>query len=445
MATDPIPPPHEPFTDNEDATKQGKCKDVWYRYLAGVAGAVGALRRDLTEDTNFYLRTDGSDENDGLTNTAAGAFLTLQGAIDSINANWDLRGHTLTLNIADGTYTGASSVLGRFTGQYGAGNFVITGGSGAILTSNSGGTLTIAHSGAGVRMTGGITIQNNANAFGVRIADCAYAELGNITWGNCGTSVHLTVAMGAGCFLFDDYTIAGNASIHIGVQGNAVLEMYDLTVTASGSRAFSDAFAYLFDGGQIQTAGMTYSGTFTGKRFHVADPVSHIETFSSGLTYLPGDAAGTFGTGGGVYDGILRLGTSGTEFKHYEEGTWTVGVTFGGSASGVTFSSRSGRYTRIGNVVVANFYVDLSSNGSGTGAALITGLPFTTASDPSGAGSFKWYNNFAALTGPIVLDVAGSGTTIALNQGTTSGVAALTEANILDTASFRGLITYHTT
>jgi len=63
----------------------------------------------------------------------------------------------------------------------------------------------------------------------------------------------------------------------------------------------------------------------------------------------------------------------------YEEGTWTIGVAFGGAAVGVTTSSNTGTYTKIGRQVTVNGYLFLTSKGSSSGIAKITGLPFTIA------------------------------------------------------------------
>jgi hypothetical protein len=61
----------------------------------------------------------------------------------------------------------------------------------------------------------------------------------------------------------------------------------------------------------------------------------------------------------------------------YEEGTWTMGVAFDGASAGVTYSQNTGTYTKIGRQVTVNGRMDLTSKGSSTGDAAITGLPFT--------------------------------------------------------------------
>lgn len=59
-------------------------------------------------------------------------------------------------------------------------------------------------------------------------------------------------------------------------------------------------------------------------------------------------------------------------------GTFTPGVAFGGGATGITYTTQVGRYTRMGNIVTATLYIKLSNKGSSTGNITLTGLPFTT-------------------------------------------------------------------
>ena len=73
-----------------DAIRQPKIIDARLDAEFNNAGTyLVKIREKLTASTNFYIRTDGSDSNTGLANTAAGAFLTLQGAYDKIANNYD--------------------------------------------------------------------------------------------------------------------------------------------------------------------------------------------------------------------------------------------------------------------------------------------------------------------------------------------------------------------
>ncbi|WP_025692597.1 complement C1q domain-containing protein [Paenibacillus zanthoxyli] len=54
-----------------------------------------------TADITYYVRTDGNDSNNGLSNTAGGAFKTIQKAVKSVPKHAD---HAVVINVAAGTY-----------------------------------------------------------------------------------------------------------------------------------------------------------------------------------------------------------------------------------------------------------------------------------------------------------------------------------------------------
>jgi len=75
---------------------------------------------------------------------------------------------------------------------------------------------------------------------------------------------------------------------------------------------------------------------------------------------------------GGVYLG----GTGAANYlSDYETGTWTLGVTIGGSAQ--TLSGPVATYTKVGNTVSIRMRVGFSKSGSGV--VNITGLPFASS------------------------------------------------------------------
>jgi hypothetical protein len=64
-----------------------------------------------------------------------------------------------------------------------------------------------------------------------------------------------------------------------------------------------------------------------------------------------------------------------------ESGSWTPNVQLGGI--NVSFASRSGNYTRIGNLLYWSFDVELSSKNSGTGVVVVGAFPFPLAYEHS--------------------------------------------------------------
>jgi len=113
----------------------------------------------------------------------------------------------------------------------------------------------------------------------------------------------------------------------------------------------------------------------------------------------------------------------------YEEGTWTMGVTFGGASVGVTYNNNLGTYTKIGRQVTVNGWVNISAVGSSTGAARITGLPFTVGNtDANYAGTTLACNKIAFANQLQAFAERGTNT-ILFTQVTEAGV----ESTVLNT------------
>jgi hypothetical protein len=78
---------------------------------------------------------------------------------------------------------------------------------------------------------------------------------------------------------------------------------------------------------------------------------------------------------------------------------WTPVLKFGGATTGISYSTSGGTYTTVGSLVFFSGFIILTSKGSATGAATITGLP----SLPSAQGNFNvnisYSANFNTVTG----------------------------------------------
>jgi hypothetical protein len=155
-------------------------------------------------------------------------------------------------------------------------------------------------------------------------------------------------------------------------------------------------------------------------------------------------------------DGYVRLasGASGIQFNgdtaaanaldDYEEGTWTMGVSFGGASVGVTTSANTGAYTKIGRQVTVTGLINLTSKGSSTGGAKITGLPFTIADSSTTytASSFRineitFANQFQGFGEPNT-------TNIVLEEVTILGVnTSITDADFANSSDIMVSLTYY--
>jgi hypothetical protein len=150
------------------------------------------------------------------------------------------------------------------------------------------------------------------------------------------------------------------------------------------------------------------------------------------------------GTAGKGIDFSITAGTGTSEILNdYEEGTWTIGLTFGGGNTGLTTALNTGRYTKIGRQVTVCGRLELSNKGSSTGAAVITGLPFSIASgnDSQQAASFRF--NGVSYTGAFQGYGGVSSTSINLEQISEAGSPTdITNSNFSNGTSIQISFTY---
>lgn len=265
--------------------------------LATTAFVAASQRERLTAARTYYVRTDGSNANNGLANTAGGAFLTVQKALDVVLATLDLAGFNVTIQVADGTYTG--SVLGS-SPQVGAGLITIKGNtatpSNVVLQVTSVYEYVVKASGYTILHVQDVKLVNTG---GVGAAALLLASKGGvITFQNidCGQAgQQLRAEDGGRLECLGNYTISASASNHYAIV-NGQIRVQSKTITIVGTPAFT-TFIDAPRIGLILVNGNTFSGGATGSRYSVIEN-SVIFTAGAGATYLPGNAAGSSGSGG---------------------------------------------------------------------------------------------------------------------------------------------------
>jgi len=118
------------------------------------------------------------------------------------------------------------------------------------------------------------------------------------------------------------------------------------------------------------------------------------------------------------------LGGTGTANKldDYEEGTWTPALKISGDTAGITYSVQAGHYTKIGNRVIANLEILLTSKGSNTGNVALIGLPFSTDNDNHQTG-YAYNDRVSAPNGDIQPYLNKNTTTGTFYQSRTDGTS----------------------
>jgi len=159
-----------------------------------------------------------------------------------------------------------------------------------------------------------------------------------------GTSIVLNVAAGTGDIVdiiaFKSFTVADALSA---VSGGTV----NGAVTVTGALTTNGAFVA---GGTMKGASTIGVGNATPS------------TSGAGITFPSTD---------------LHYSTNANTLDDYEEGVFTPTISYSGSTSGIVYgSSRTGTYTKIGNVITVQLEVNVTNKGTGSGSVIVS-LPFT--------------------------------------------------------------------
>lgn len=80
-----------------------------------------------------------------------------------------------------------------------------------------------------------------------------------------------------------------------------------------------------------------------------------------------------------TFSGGVNFGNE--TLSNYDEASFTPTIAFGGASVGVTYTTQTASYTRIGNRVFFNIALAISSKGSSTGDVTIGTLPLSPATN----------------------------------------------------------------
>lgn len=295
-ASKPTPADADKFGFLNSASGWGLVSGTWANLKAVLlAYFQGQFREKLTAPRTYYVRTDGNDNNTGLSNTAGGAFATIQKAVDMI-AGLDVGLQQVTVQVGPGThapfelkpYVGAKAP--QITGSPTTPETV-------LINASSGGLNSVLAFDAGAWSIGGIKVQS-AGASGFRIEGRSSLTInGPCEFGACA-SRHV-FAYRSFVNIAANIKITGGAgtSLESGYPGALLSFTSGYSCTLVGTPAFSNAFASAILNGVAVVNGITFSGAATGARYRVTS-AGIIQTFGYGTGYLPGDALGAVSEGG---------------------------------------------------------------------------------------------------------------------------------------------------
>lgn len=289
--------------------------------VAGLATALADVGRDYPSSTRtYYVRKDGSDANDGLSNTAGGAFLTIQAAINKVVQELDLSklpfspadwsfGY-IRIQVGAGTYAENLS-LAAVPGQRYQQQLQLIGD--PATPSNV--VLQVTNGGAGVVYAGGswmvdgfkLDLQNafaGIYSFGLLSPERGQLSLGNLwfkapaaqTWVEA-IYVYSSVRVGTDTVAqpyVNRMTFEGNFGFGIDVEDDCMVNFSPTHMVLLPGTNF-DYFASVNGNAQvIYRASSGVTGTATGRKYYVQTPQGMF-TSVSGDSAIPGDIPGRFG------------------------------------------------------------------------------------------------------------------------------------------------------
>lgn len=184
--------------------------------------------------------------------------------------------------------------------------------------------------------------------------------------------------------------VIGNNQFHNNTattSGNATINILDIHSVSITGNIFSYIELFPFPGTRdaIRLAGTIDAATITGNainRFNAANVTDFANTATISRLVVTGNASDN--PNNTIVGHLIgnQANSNSLMLDWYEEKTFTPSLSFGGSSTGITYSQQNGTATRIGDRVFFDLYFQLSSKGSATGNASISGLPYNYSGAP---------------------------------------------------------------
>jgi len=244
-------------------------------------------REFLDADRDYYVRTDGDDANDGLADSAGGAFRTIQKAIDTM-LSLDMNIRRVRIFVRAGVYNEAVTVTGLPVGS--------------VLPELIGDTTNPANV-----VTEKIFMINQARLkidglrmygdSGIEVRDGAFAKVDNIIFAGSRAIYCWNAEID---MIGATVEIESTVTRMIIAYNRALIDMLNADVTVNNNVWTGAACIFARNQVFISLQGTNFIGSANGARYNISR-ASFINTEGGGADLIPGDVAGTTDAFGSYY------------------------------------------------------------------------------------------------------------------------------------------------
>lgn len=266
------------------------------------------------------------------------------------------------------------------------------------LDSNFATTITLGNT--AIQLGNTVTTLNNMTLANVTV------QTGNVTIGQANAVVYTNssnVATANASLIAFDGTNLGLGVTPVGLDSRfknlevgSSTSLSDIVVSSTNLLTYLQHNSYVDASGvtKYKASGSNYASQYSqsGNGAHNFQSTSTANTGGNVCTFTTVLSQGGVGktlalegataqTGTGItFPATPNASTNVKTLDDYEEGTWTPSLSNGT----YTFSSQLGTYTKVGRLVTACCFIQISAiSGTGTSSAEITGLPFTSLNNNS--------------------------------------------------------------
>ena len=198
------------------------------------------------------------------------------------------------------------------------------------------------------------------------------------------------------------------------------------------------------DGGRLADGDMTFVMSSGGILYPYRVNATSGAAEASPVTISPDTNAGNkrhilaaIAAAGIVFPATQIASAGANTLDDYEEGTWDPTLLFGGAAVGLTYSSRTGYYTKLGRVAFYSLNFTLSAKGSSTGQATIS-LPFPVGPGTQGNAAIIAGIANLTFTSPLMPTASnGAGAILTLYDNNAGAIRSITHTAFTDTSTLR--------